>query len=83
MASVTAPPPAGPAAANAHASSLGIPPSAPAIVRIEPPHGWLELRLHELWEYRELLYFFVWRKVKVRYKQTVRWCRRDGDCCTG
>jgi len=29
------------------------------------------LRLRELWEYRELLYFFVWRDVKVRYKQTV------------
>jgi lipopolysaccharide transport system permease protein len=39
-------------------------------VRIEPPHGWLELRLHEVWQYRELLYFFVWRDVKVRYKQT-------------
>ena len=40
-------------------------------IRIEPPHGWLELRLHEVWQYRELLYFFVWRDVKVRYKQTV------------
>jgi len=29
------------------------------------------LRLKELWEYRELLYFLVWRDVKVRYKQTV------------
>jgi lipopolysaccharide transport system permease protein len=28
------------------------------------------LRLRELWEYRELLYFLVWRDVKVRYKQT-------------
>jgi lipopolysaccharide transport system permease protein len=27
--------------------------------------------LRELWAYRELLYFFVWRDVKVRYKQTV------------
>jgi lipopolysaccharide transport system permease protein len=63
MASVTAPPPV--------ATPLPLPASAPATVRIEPPHGWLELRLHELWEYRELLYFFVWRDVKVRYKQTV------------
>src|SRR5262249_25388319 len=38
--------------------------------RIEPPRGWFELRLKELWEYRELLYFLVWRSVKVRYKQT-------------
>src|ERR1700729_1916110 len=44
--------------------------AAPATVRIEPPHGWLELRLHEVWEYRELIYFFVWRDIKVRYKQT-------------
>jgi lipopolysaccharide transport system permease protein len=40
-------------------------------VRIEPPRGWLELRLREVWEYRELLYSFVGRDVKVRYKQTV------------
>jgi lipopolysaccharide transport system permease protein len=39
-------------------------------VRIEPPHGWFNLRLKELWDYRELLYFFVWRDVKIRYKQT-------------
>ncbi len=39
-------------------------------VRIEPLRGWLELRLHEAWQYRELLYFFVWRDVKIRYKQT-------------
>jgi lipopolysaccharide transport system permease protein len=32
--------------------------------------GWLDLNLRELWEYRELLYFFVWRDLKVRYKQT-------------
>ena len=42
-----------------------------AIVRIEPPRGWLELRLREVWLYRELLYFFIWRDLKVRYKQTV------------
>jgi lipopolysaccharide transport system permease protein len=40
-------------------------------MRIEPPHGWLDLRLAEVWEYRELLYFFVWRDIKIRYKQTV------------
>src|SRR5579859_2462685 len=44
---------------------------APAIVtRIEPPRGLFHLRLGELWAYRELLYFFVWRDVKIRYKQT-------------
>jgi lipopolysaccharide transport system permease protein len=40
------------------------------ILRIEPSHGWVSLRLHEIWEYRELLYFLAWRDVKVRYKQT-------------
>lgn len=38
---------------------------------LEPPRGWLNLRLGELWQYRELLYFFIWRELKVRYKQTV------------
>jgi lipopolysaccharide transport system permease protein len=41
----------------------------PATV-IEPSRGWAALKLGELWEYRELLYFLVWRDVKVRYKQT-------------
>jgi len=37
---------------------------------IEPTRGWAVLKLGEVWEYRELLYFLVWRDVKVRYKQT-------------
>jgi lipopolysaccharide transport system permease protein len=40
-------------------------------VLIEPTRGWTSLRLGDVWEYRELLYFLVWRDVKVRYKQTV------------
>lgn len=40
------------------------------IHRIEPSRGWVSLKLSELWEYRELLYFLVWRDIKVRYKQT-------------
>ena len=43
----------------------------PPLIRLEPSHGWVSLKLHELWEYRELLYFLTWRDVKVRYKQTV------------
>jgi lipopolysaccharide transport system permease protein len=39
-------------------------------LRISPPQGWLDFSLREIWAYRELLYFFVWRDVKVRYKQT-------------
>jgi lipopolysaccharide transport system permease protein len=72
MASVTTPSPVPEPvdhlAADSHGATLPLP--ATAILRIEPPRRWLELRLHELWEYRELLYFFVWRDVKVRYKQT-------------
>jgi lipopolysaccharide transport system permease protein len=40
-------------------------------VLIEPSRGWVALKLAELWEYRELLYFFVWRDIKIRYKQTI------------
>lgn len=49
---------------------LRLPDKAPVIV-IRPSRGWVSLRLRALWEYRELLYFLVWRDVKVRYKQTV------------
>jgi lipopolysaccharide transport system permease protein len=37
---------------------------------VTPSRGWVSLKLRELWAYRELLYFFIWRDVKVRYKQT-------------
>jgi lipopolysaccharide transport system permease protein len=40
------------------------------IIHIRPSHGWVIPELRDLWEYRELLYFLVWRDVKVRYKQT-------------
>lgn len=37
---------------------------------IRPSKGWVSLKLGDVWEYRELLYFLTWRDVKVRYKQT-------------
>lgn len=40
-------------------------------IRIQPSRGWISLKLKELWEYHELLYFLSWRDIKVRYKQTV------------
>ena len=40
-------------------------------IHIEPSKGWVSLKLVELWQYRELLYFLIWRDIKVRYKQTV------------
>ena len=42
---------------------------SPVIV-LEPARGYVNLKLREVWEYRELLYFLVWRDVKVRYRQT-------------
>lgn len=39
-------------------------------LRIEPSEGWVPLKLQELWDYRELLFFLTWRDIKVRYKQT-------------
>ncbi len=44
--------------------------STVAITIIRPHRGWVSLDARELWSYRELLYFFVWRDLKVRYKQT-------------
>jgi lipopolysaccharide transport system permease protein len=44
-------------------------PNAQTLI-IEPSRGWVSLKLYDLWEYRELLYFLAWRDIKVRYKQT-------------
>ena len=44
--------------------------SAPITI-IRPPKGWIPINIRELWAYRELLYFFTWRDLKVRYRQTV------------
>jgi lipopolysaccharide transport system permease protein len=43
--------------------------SVPKFV-IQPARGWGSLNLRELWEHRELVYFLIWRDIKVRYKQT-------------
>lgn len=45
--------------------------SGSSLVVIKPSRGWVSLGLRELWAYRELLYFLVWRDIKVRYKQTI------------
>ncbi|HUJ10314.1 MAG TPA: ABC transporter permease [Verrucomicrobiae bacterium] len=46
------------------------PPDSDFDLVIEPSRGWVSLRLQEIWEFRELLYFLIWRDIKVRYKQT-------------
>ena len=47
------------------------PSAALSTFRIAPSRGWVSLKLGEIWEYRELLYFLIWRDIKVRYKQTL------------
>jgi len=42
-----------------------------SVTIIRPSRGWVSLKLREVWEYRELLYFLAWRDISVRYKQTV------------
>ena len=43
----------------------------PRTIVIKPSKGWTALNLKDLWNYRELIYFFTWRDLKVRYKQTI------------
>lgn len=52
-------------------SIMPLEPEAQIPVIIEPVKNWLSFDFRELWEYRELLYFFIWRDIKVRYKQTI------------
>jgi lipopolysaccharide transport system permease protein len=42
-----------------------------ATIVIKPSRGWSFPDFREIWEFRELLFFFAWRDIKVRYKQTV------------
>src|SRR4051812_737307 len=44
---------------------------AVSVMRVKPSRGLVSLKLDELWQYHELLYFLTWRDIKVRYKQTV------------
>jgi lipopolysaccharide transport system permease protein len=41
------------------------------LVTIQPSKSWASLNIGEVWTSRELLYFLVWRDLKVRYKQTI------------
>ena len=43
----------------------------PTTIYIKPSHGLAALNLRDLWVYRELVFFMVWRDVKVKYKQTM------------
>ena len=52
------------------AATGAIPDDRIPTLRIQPSSGWGSLGLGELWAHRELVYFFIWRDLKVRYKQT-------------
>jgi len=52
-------------------ASASFPGSTVPVIQIEAAKPWPSLKLRELWQYRELIYFFIWRDIKVRYKQTV------------
>ena len=54
---------------NAVTSTALSKPAVP-VMRITPPTRWWILPFGELWDFRELVYFFVWRDIKIRYKQT-------------
>jgi lipopolysaccharide transport system permease protein len=41
------------------------------VTTVQPSRGWSSINLRELWRYRELIFFLIWRDVKVRYKQTL------------
>jgi lipopolysaccharide transport system permease protein len=48
-----------------------VPSHEPTTIYIKPSHGLAALNLRDLWIYRELVFFMVWRDVKVKYKQTL------------
>jgi lipopolysaccharide transport system permease protein len=61
-------------ATHTHGCTAGpaAPPAGGAPVTVVYPHrGWQAVDFAELWRYRGLLYFLVWRDIKVQYKQTV------------
>jgi lipopolysaccharide transport system permease protein len=59
-----------PSARTSPPTSTHVLPDQP-LVTIEPTKVWSALNLRDIWHYRELFYFLIWRDIKVRYKQTV------------
>ena len=53
--------------AKAHPAPIGALP----VTIIKPSKGWVSLGLKELWAYRDLFYFLIWKDIKVRYAQSV------------
>jgi len=55
---------------ESHIGATPVSASSEPVLVIQPSRVWFRLDLAALWQYRELLYFLVWRDLKVRYKQT-------------
>lgn len=60
-----------PTAGEPRANETVEPPPLKPVVTIRARRGWAGIDPRELWEYRDLFHFLMWRDVKVRYKQTV------------
>lgn len=54
----------------ADTAALNQPSTPPSVRRIQPSAGLIPVDFKELWRYRELLYFFMWRDIRARYRQT-------------
>ncbi len=57
--------------AEAGGPDAGSSPQEAGFTWLKPTRGWSSLKLRELWEHREIVYYLSWRDIKVRYKQTV------------
>ncbi len=53
------------------AASASSPDRSTPRILLEPARAWPSLKLGEVWEYHELIYFFMWRDITVRYRQTI------------
>ena len=46
-------------------------PASASVTILEPRSGWKLIDFRELWAYRDLFYFLVWRDIKAHYAQTI------------
>ncbi|HSS18904.1 MAG TPA: ABC transporter permease [Pyrinomonadaceae bacterium] len=67
--SVSRPPDASGSFPEATCSSASVPLNP--LIKIRATKRWAPINLRDVWEHRELLYFLIWRDLKVRYKQTL------------
>jgi lipopolysaccharide transport system permease protein len=56
---------------NKITSTESLPPAHEETLVLKPTKGWISLNLKDVWRYRELVFFLIWRDILVRYKQTL------------